>query len=82
MIILYFLLFIVFSLSSSVISADDPQFLKSGASITNSAAADVLLTFNQIDESQFPLISSFVAVVDGDGNPVTGLTKSNFVDGG
>jgi VWFA-related protein len=75
---LYLGVFYLLLSTSTVFSSEQPTFLKSGAAIKNAAASDVLLTFNQIDDSQFPLISCFVAAVDGDGNPIVNLNQSNF----
>ena len=45
----------------------------------NSAATDqLILTINQIDNSSFGTITTFVTVTNQDGTSITGLTASNF----
>jgi VWFA-related protein len=38
----------------------------------------LILTYNQIDASSLPTIKSYVTVTDNNGNPIGGLTSSNF----
>ncbi len=43
-----------------------------------SPSAALILTYNQIDASSLPTIKSYVSVTDNTGNPISGLTSSNF----
>jgi len=44
----------------------------------NTGGGDLDLVINQIDAGACPRIEAIVSVLDGQGNPVTGLTESNF----
>ena len=46
--------------------------------ITPSQAGNINLYFDQINSTNFPNIDCYVTVVDSAGNPVSGLTNSNF----
>ncbi len=70
------LLFVLFD--ANILAKEQSQNRKSGGVITNSLNPDIILTFNQIDPSQFPTISNYVAMVDQNGQPITGLTTANF----
>jgi len=48
------------------------------AILTAQKISSLNLIYNQIDDNGFPAIESYVTVSDLDGNPIAGLTSSNF----
>jgi len=46
---------------------------------TNITSSSILIFFDQINSSKFPKIDCYVNVTDSSGNPITGLTDTNFV---
>ncbi len=45
---------------------------------TAPGGSGLVVTVNQVDASNFPTIDTYVSVTDDQGNPITGLTGSNF----
>ena len=68
----------VFSKENFIYVADSEDGLYIIRNDLIQSLSQILMEFNQIDASTFPVIHNYVTVTDTAGNPITGLTESNF----
>ncbi|MBD3217794.1 MAG: VWA domain-containing protein, partial [candidate division Zixibacteria bacterium] len=56
----------------------DPNWIPDGGGQKNTKSSDTALTISQLIHSEFPTITTYVDVVDENGDPIPGLTESDF----